>query len=237
MPATLHIAVVDTETTGLSAATDRIIEVAVKLLAITAAGELINEVEIYQSLHDPGIRIPRDAIAVHGITDAMVRGHRIDAAHLAGILARADLVVAHNSGFDKGFVRQVVPHADTLLWGCSCRGIPWKQHYPQLWSTSLPVLARFLKLPTGTAHRALGDVETTVNLRRARVRTARRIWRARCGGSCACRRLVGSAVRQGGATAPQRGGGRAEGRADVPAAHAIDARERSRVANPARIWV
>ena len=164
MPATLHIAVVDTETTGLSAATDRIIEVAVKLLAITAAGELINEVEIYQSLHDPGIRIPRDAIAVHGITDAMVRGHCIDASVLSDILARADLVIAHNSGFDKGFVRQVVPHADTLRWGCSCRGIPWKQHYPRLWSTSLPVLAQFLKLPTGTAHRALGDVETTVNL-------------------------------------------------------------------------
>lgn len=160
----IHIAVVDTETTGLSAVTDRIIEVAVKLLAVDSAGRLLSEVAVYQSLHDPGIRIPRDAIAVHGITDAMVRGHRIDADQLSGILGRADLVVAHNSGFDKGFVRQVVPHADTLLWGCSCRGIPWKQHYPQLWSTSLPVLARFLKLPTGTAHRAMGDVETTVNL-------------------------------------------------------------------------
>ncbi len=113
----IHIAVLDTETTGLSAVTDRIIEVAVKLLAVDSAGRLLSEVAVYQSLHDPGIRIPRDAIAVHGITDAMVRGHRIDADQLSGILGRADLVVAHNSGFDKGFVRQVVPHADTLLWG------------------------------------------------------------------------------------------------------------------------
>jgi DNA polymerase-3 subunit epsilon len=164
MPATYHIAVVDTETTGLFATSDRIIEVAVKLLSVDASGQLLSEVAMYESLHDPGMRIPADAIAVHGITDAMVKGHRIDATRLSDILARADLVVAHNSGFDKGFVRQIVPHADTLLWGCSCRGIPWKAYYPALWSTSLQTLARHLQLPTGTAHRALGDVETTVNL-------------------------------------------------------------------------
>ena len=164
MSATFHIAVVDTETTGLSSKTDRLIEVAVKLLAVDAAGQLLSEVAVYQSLHDPGIRIPSDAIAVHGITNAMVKGHRIDADRLTSILARADLVVAHNSGFDKGFVRQVVPASDALPWGCSCRGIPWKSFYPGLYSTSLPTLARFLKLQSGTAHRALGDVETTVNL-------------------------------------------------------------------------
>ena len=164
MTATYHIAVVDTETTGLFATTDRLVEVAVKLLAVDASGQLLSEVATYQSLHDPGIRIPRDAIAIHGITDQMVKGHRIDAAHLTGILARADLVVAHNSGFDKGFIRQVAPDTDAWLWGCSCRGIPWKAYYPALWSTSLPTLARFLKLQTGTAHRAMGDVETTVNL-------------------------------------------------------------------------
>lgn len=164
MATTYHIAVVDTETTGLFASSDRIIEVAVKLLAVDASGQFLSEIEVYESLHDPGMRIPNDAIAVHGITDAMVKGHRIDAARLTGILARADLVVAHNSGFDKGFVRQIVPDADALLWGCSCRGIPWKAFYPGLWSTSLPNLARFLRLNTGTAHRALGDVETTVNL-------------------------------------------------------------------------
>ncbi len=164
MSQTFHIAVIDTETTGLYPASDRLVEVAVKLLAIDASGQLLEEVAVYESLHDPGIRIPRDAIAVHGITDAMVRGHRIDAARLHSILARADLVIAHNSGFDKGFVRQVVPESFSMNWGCSCRGIPWRTIYPQVFSASLPSLAAFLKLPTGKAHRALGDVETTVNL-------------------------------------------------------------------------
>lgn len=163
-PLVFHVAVLDTETTGLSAATDRLIEVAVKLLQVDADARLLGEIDVYHSLHDPGMRIPYGATAVHGITNAMVKGHRIDAPRLVDILARADLVVAHNSGFDKGFVRQVVPHADDLLWGCSCRGIPWKRLYPRLWSISLPELARTLGVRTGQAHRALGDVETTVEL-------------------------------------------------------------------------
>ena len=164
MPPTYHVAVVDTETTGLYASSDRLVEVAVKLLEVDAFARLVAEVDVYQSLQDPGIRIPRDAIAVHGITDAMVKGHRIDSDRLRGILSRADLVVAHNSGFDKGFVRQVVPDCDALRWGCSCRGIPWKKLYASMWSTSLPYLATSLKVKRGVAHRALGDVETTVSL-------------------------------------------------------------------------
>ena len=120
--------------------------------------------ETYQELNDPGMPIPSEATAIHGITDAMVKGRRIDAARVARMLADADLVVAHNSGFDKGFVRQLVPGADALVWGCSCRGIPWRKLYTTLESTRLQHLATELKILTGTAHRALGDVETTVNL-------------------------------------------------------------------------
>lgn len=159
-----HIAVIDTETTGLSAYSDRLVEVAVQLLHVDHAGQLLALVDVYQSLHDPGIRIPRDAMAVHGITDAMVKGHKIDAQRLDDILRRADLVIAHNSGFDKGFVRQVVPHCNQYIWGCSCRGIPWKQLYTGVWSSGLGALASRFGLQKGVAHRALGDVETTVNL-------------------------------------------------------------------------
>lgn len=159
-----HIAVIDTETTGLSANSDRLVEVAVQLLHVDHTGQLLALVDVYQSLHDPGMRIPRHAMAVHGITDAMVKGHKIDAQRLDDILQRADLVVAHNSGFDKGFVRQVVPHCDQFLWACSCRGIAWKQLYTGVWSAGLGALASRFRLQQGTAHRALGDVETTVNL-------------------------------------------------------------------------
>ena len=161
---TFRIAVLDTETTGLYATSDRVVEIAVKLLEIDATARLVAALDAYHSLHDPGIRMPREAQAVHGITDAMVKGHRIDGQRVTDMLAQADLVIAHNSGFDKGFVRQVAPTCDAMLWGCSCRGIPWKKLYPAMWSTSLPNLANALRLPRGVAHRAEGDVETTVNL-------------------------------------------------------------------------
>jgi DNA polymerase-3 subunit epsilon len=162
----LHcIAVVDTETTGLYPSRDRLVEIAIMLLEVErGTGRLVQVLDRYEGLQDPGMPMPPEAMAVHGITDAMVKGQRIDEGRVAAILARADLVVAHNSGFDKGFVRQVLPQADTLVWGCSCRGIPWRRLYPAVENTRLQHLASRLAVAAGTAHRAMGDVETTVNL-------------------------------------------------------------------------
>ena len=164
MPAHHTLAVVDVETTGLSANYDRVVEVFAQLVVVDSHGRFVDFDASYHSLHDPGIRIPGEAIAVHGITNAMVRGHRIDDTRLAAVLAQAHLVIAHNSGFDKGFVRQHVPHCDSMVWGCSCRGIPWKVLYPRVYSAALPELARALRVAPGTAHRARGDVETTCRL-------------------------------------------------------------------------
>lgn len=161
----LRIAYVDTETTGLSARTDCIIELAVVLAEVDRdTGALGPIVDHYEGLQDPGRRIPWGAMAVHGITDAMVKGHRIDARRAHGLLAAADLCLAHNSGFDKGFVAQVVPESAGMLWGCTCRGIPWKALFPGVPSSSLQDLCRHFGTPKGTAHRAMGDVETTMHL-------------------------------------------------------------------------
>lgn len=159
------IAVLDTETTGLYPSRDRLVELAVMLLEVEAeTGHLVRVLETYQELNDPGMPIPAMATSIHGITDGMVKGRRIDAERVVALLTRADLVVAHNSGFDKGFVRQVMPGVDALVWGCSCRGIPWRRLYATLENTKLQHLAARLQVRCGTAHRALGDVETTVNL-------------------------------------------------------------------------
>ena len=161
----LRVAYVDTETTGLSAYSDRIIEIAIVLAEVDwETGQIIQRLDQYQGLQDPGRRIPADAMAVHGITDAMVRGHRIDAPTCMGLLAASDICLAHNSGFDKGFVAQVVPEIQSYTWGCTCRGIPWKRLYPSIRSTALQSLSRHFGSEKGVAHRALGDVETTMNL-------------------------------------------------------------------------
>ena len=99
----LRVAYVDTETTGLSAYSDRIIEIAIVLAEVDwETGQITQRLDQYQGLQDPGRRIPADAMAVHGITDAMVRGHRIDGRTCTGLLAVADICLAHNSGFRQG---------------------------------------------------------------------------------------------------------------------------------------
>jgi DNA polymerase-3 subunit epsilon len=161
----LRVAYLDTETTGLSANMDRIIEIAIVLAEVDwETGAIIQRLDHYQGLQDPGRRIPAEALAIHGITDAMVEGRRIDGSRAAALLGEADICLAHNSGFDKGFVAQVVPEARGFAWGCTCRGIPWKKLYPSLRSTALQSLSGYFGCSRGTAHRALGDVETTMNL-------------------------------------------------------------------------
>lgn len=165
MTPSLRVAVLDTETTGLYAASDHIIEIAVVLLEVEpATGRVLQTLASYDALQDPGHPIPWAAIAVHGITDAMVRGQRIDSERVRQLLTGADLVVAHNSGFDKGFVAQVVPEVMDMCWACSCRGIPWRSLFSHLPNAKLQDLARAFGVPKGTAHRALGDVETTLAL-------------------------------------------------------------------------
>ena len=161
----LRVAYLDTETTGLSARTDRIVEIAVVLAEVEwATGAIVQRLDEYQGLQDPGRRIPREAIAVHGITDSMVRGQRIESRRVLRLLGAADICMAHNSGFDRGFVAQVLPQAGAYLWGCTCRGIPWKKLYPGLSSTSIQALAAYFGTQKGEAHRALGDVESQMNL-------------------------------------------------------------------------
>lgn len=159
------VALLDTETTGLFPASDRIVEIAVLLLRVARdTGRTLEILDRYEGLQDPGRPIPWEAMAVHGITDAMVRGQRIDASRVRELLGRAELLVAHNSGFDKGFVAQVVPEAAQMCWACSCRGIPWRALFPQAPNARLQDLAEAFGVPKGTAHRAMGDVETTLNL-------------------------------------------------------------------------
>lgn len=161
---TLQVAYVDTETTGLSSRSDAILEIGVVLAEVDwATGAILRTLDRYEGLQDPGRAIPWGAFAVHGITDAMVKGRRIDAARVDALLRAADIRLAHNSGFDKGFVSQVVPEAADMLWGCTCRGIPWRRLYA-VPTTALQELSRFFGCRRGVSHRALGDVETTMNL-------------------------------------------------------------------------
>jgi DNA polymerase III subunit epsilon len=122
-----HVLVLDTETTGLSHRSDQIIELAMLLVAVdTATGLPFGPVTVFEGFEDPGMPIPAVAQAVTGISDEMVRGHRLDDAAVRALVERADLVLAHNAGFDRPFVEARFPFFADKAWACSFADIDWK---------------------------------------------------------------------------------------------------------------
>ena len=103
--------VVDLETTGGSAQTEAITEIgAVKV----RGGEVLGE---FATLVDPGRCIPPQITMLTGITDAMVvRAPQIGAVLPAFLeFIRGTVLVAHNAGFDIGFLKAACRRLD-LPW-------------------------------------------------------------------------------------------------------------------------
>jgi len=124
---TKRVIVLDTETTGLDAKSERIIELAMlSVLVDTTTGQPVGPVTTYESFEDPGKPIPPAITEITGIDDSMVRGQRIDDARVAELVQAADLIVAHNAGFDRPFVEARLPVFATRAWNCSFAGIDWK---------------------------------------------------------------------------------------------------------------
>ena len=124
---TQRVIVLDTETTGLDQRNERIIELAMlSVLVDTATGLPVGPVTTYESFEDPGKPISAAITDITGIDDSMVKGQRIDDARVADLVQAADLIVAHNAGFDRPFAEARWPVFATKAWNCSFAGIDWK---------------------------------------------------------------------------------------------------------------
>lgn len=94
--------VFDTETTGLSpTAGHRLVEI--------GALEMVNRVETGRSFHiycNPEREMPREAFAVHGLSDAFLAGKPLFSAEAQNFLEFIEdsPLVAHNAQFDFGFL-------------------------------------------------------------------------------------------------------------------------------------
>ena len=116
----------DTETTGMDPAADRIVELALVVFEYDRESGAVGRVlAAYNGLEDPGMPIPPESTAVHGITDAMVAGQRLDETAIARLMEGVAVVIAHNAGFDRKFVEARLPAFAGLPWACSFREIPW----------------------------------------------------------------------------------------------------------------
>jgi DNA polymerase-3 subunit epsilon len=126
--ATQRVIVLDTETTGLDSKSEKVIELAMlSVLVDSTTGLPVGPVTVYESFEDPGRPIPPQITEITGIDDSMVQGQRIDDAAVNALVQAADLVVAHNAGFDRPFVEARFPVFAAKAWGCSFQGIDWKK--------------------------------------------------------------------------------------------------------------
>jgi DNA polymerase-3 subunit epsilon len=126
-PGTARIVILDTETTGLDHSKDKIIELAMLCLDVDlSTGLPVGDVQVYDGLEDPGRPIPAEVVAITGITDADVRGQRLDEARVTELLAGVDLIIAHNAGFDRPFCEARMAQFVPVAWACSFADIDWK---------------------------------------------------------------------------------------------------------------
>ena len=89
--------VLDTETTGLSPSEDRIVEIgAIELVNLLPTGR------IYHQYINPQRPVPKEAEAIHGLSDARLRDEPAFAAIAPAFLAflADDPLVIHNAAFD-----------------------------------------------------------------------------------------------------------------------------------------
>lgn len=119
--------VLDTETTGLDAQADQVIELGMIVFEFDPElGTIHRVLEVFDELEDPLRPIPPETTAVHHITDDMVRGKRIDDNKVQAIVKSASVVIAHNASFDRPFVEKRWPVFENKQWACSIRDIDWK---------------------------------------------------------------------------------------------------------------
>ena len=117
--------ILDTETTGLNHRKDEIIEIGVIAFTFDEAGNLGDVIGVYGGLQQPSISIPPEITRLTGITDDMVAGQMIDVHQLRALVEPADLVIAHNAGFDRPFCEAFSPIFAGKAWACSVSEIDW----------------------------------------------------------------------------------------------------------------
>ena len=160
--------VLDLETTGLSAKTEKITEIGIMKVK---NGEVLEE---FCEFVNPEKPIPQRVQEITNITDDMVK----DAPTIEEIFPKVlefikgTVLVAHNATFDIGFLKTVAKdlgyefdytYVDTLPLA--------RKLYPELKKHKLGKIAEYLKIKVEVAHRALDDVDTTVKVLREMMKT------------------------------------------------------------------
>jgi DNA polymerase III subunit epsilon len=149
----------DLETTGLSTSQDRIVELAI--IKVTPSGDVVERVRRF----NPGVPIPAEASAVHGISDEDVRGEASFAARarsLAELLDACDLAGFNIRRFDVPMLVAEFKRAGVPFDPYGRRLIDIQAIFHREERRDLSAAARYyLGREHPEAHSALGDIRTS----------------------------------------------------------------------------
>ncbi len=154
--------VIDTETTGLDTAKDKIIELGFIAFEYDAGSGLIYRIlHTYDGFEDPHEPLSDIVKQITGISDAMVAGQKLDDDAINHWLEKADLIIAHNARFDRQVLERRLPIAQHANWACSFNDIPWQDE--DISSLKLDYIAYKLGF-FFDGHRAVNDAQATLHV-------------------------------------------------------------------------
>jgi len=151
----------DLETTGLDAAQDEIIEMALLPFTYGLDGTVYSVGAPFSRLRQPAQPIPAAIAELTGLTDEMLAGHSIAPEEVTDFIAPAALIIAHNASFDRRFAEAFCSAFADKPWACSLSGVDWAGEGFE--GSKLGYLAMRQGLFFG-GHRALHDCEATLEI-------------------------------------------------------------------------
>lgn len=162
----MPLVVIDVETTGLDPELDRVIELGIVLID---DGEIT---EKRSWLIQPGVAVPQEALEIHGISDAELRGAPTFGAIRDELLALTEgrLPVAYNAPFDRAFLAaelrrtggvpstfaESTEWVDPLVWA--------RARLPKEGGYKLGEITKRLEIELVEAHRAAADAEAAARV-------------------------------------------------------------------------